>query len=103
MEPGFKSDLSSPLCGTGWGYAYWSRYMSDGPFPPRRPGCIELSDVLLDRAAPVGPGTWMMDQSLPGGQAIQNSDRSVATYLRSSVSMNQLAPASPNTSSDASS
>lgn len=45
LEPGFKSDLSAPLCSTGWGYAYWSRYVDDGPAPP-------------------------------GGQAIQNSDRS---------------------------
>ena len=69
--------------------------MDDEPVPPWRPGCAELSDVLLDGAVPVGPATWMMDQTFPRGQAAQNSDRSIATYLRSSVSMNQLVPASP--------
>ena len=45
LEPGFKSDLSAPLCATGWGCAYWSRYGDDGPVPPRRPGCTELWQI----------------------------------------------------------
>jgi len=62
--------------------------------PDSNQTCLPLF-VPLDGDVPIGPGTGMMDQSLPGGQAVQNSDRSVATYLRSFVSMNQLVSASP--------